>query len=307
MTEFDGWLREYEMTRYLRKLSDERLRLRMDDLAQNLWSTDREGHVTPPKYQKNRTGVLRLYSHLLFEGFLRNPNSNKLILNEKNIRKKASAKYVRPTIDHEILFHPDCFSKFGKKEHIIDAYENGRFRIAPASSYSDSSLNVAQMDDELENFVRTPNKVMMMELWGSETPDGPIKKIELEPIEYFEYKNSENFYVWCCALSYDARMFSEFEANSVLIIHDKEEFSKRLELAVLKQKNELVFERGPIRYYDAYTCQHNQLTRGFSKEIKYLYQNEYRFIWRLEQEMELEPFFVELGSLKDIASIRCLM
>ncbi|HMM44087.1 MAG TPA: hypothetical protein PKE41_00460, partial [Candidatus Macondimonas sp.] len=40
-----------------------------------------------------------------------------------------------------------------------------------------------------------------------------------------------------------------------------------------------------------------------SKNIRYLYQNEYRFAWTMPEDSMLAPFFVELGPLDDIAEI----
>lgn len=60
---------------------------------------------------------------------------------------------------------------------------------------------------------------------------------------------------------------------------------------------------GPINYYDPYTTPRDQLMPAFSKNIQYLYQNEYRFIWQFHEERELKPFLVDLGSLHNIAEM----
>ena len=67
-----------------------------------------------------------------------------------------------------------------------------------------------------------------------------------------------------------------------------------------------VIGHGPIIYYDPYTTRRDQLTPAFSKNIQYLYQNEYRFIWKFHEERELKPFLVDLGSLHDIAEVVAL-
>lgn len=55
-------------------------------------------------------------------------------------------------------------------------------------------------------------------------------------------------------------------------------------------------------YYDPYTVRRDQLTPMYSKNLRYLYQNEYRFIWTVPSgATDLPPFFVELGPLTDIA------
>ena len=56
-----------------------------------------------------------------------------------------------------------------------------------------------------------------------------------------------------------------------------------------------------MAYYDPWTVRRDQLKPIFLKNFKYLYQNEYRFVWQVPPSAALSPFFVELGSLSDIA------
>jgi hypothetical protein len=58
---------------------------------------------------------------------------------------------------------------------------------------------------------------------------------------------------------------------------------------------------GPVSYYDPFTVDRSKLKPIFSKNLTYLYQNEYRFAWNMPQQAKLAPFLVELGPLHDIA------
>lgn len=299
MTNTSNWFAEYKINPYLRNTPDDYLEQRLSYLAANLWSTDKDGTVTAPRNAEHRQGILRLYSHSLFEQVWRKPAN--INFDEASIRANASSSYLPPKLTQQICFDADCFAKFGKEEHLTATLERGTIRIAPAGAYADASLNAAQKDEELEHVVRTPNEHLMIKLHVRDA-DGAEREVTPEFREIFKYMMVPNFYVWCCGQGYDARLFHEFEANTALVIHNKSEFISRLARAVQAIRPNDQFHHGPIGYYDPYTTELGQLTWGYSKHVRYLYQNEYRFIWQTSDE-DLSPFFAELGSLRDIASI----
>lgn len=294
---------QYMQSRYLREASDEALKRRLAVIANNLWSTGRDGEVTQPRSLDHRRGMLELYIHVLREQMERS-KSGELAFDEAAVRLKASTGYVQRRTILPITFEPDCYAKFGKKEHILSAID-GKLLIQPAAKYSDPSLNSAQMDNELQHHVRTPNERLMMRLIGL---DEHGNEVEVKPHwgELFRYMNVPNFYVWCCGLGYDARLFSDFEADAALVVKDKAAFEERFTHAMVEQLPDAVIGHGPINYYDPYTTPRDHLMPAFSKNIQYLYQNEYRFIWQFHEERELKPFMVDLGSLHDIAEVVAL-
>ena len=197
---------------------------------------------------------------------------------------------------------PVCFAKFGRREHIVNAFDRGALRIAPASSYDDPSLNSAQADKELEHVAITPNEHLIFKLYAQDADgneiEAPVRKKEL-----FRYMLVPDFYVWCCGLGYDARLFHEFQADTVLIVRDKEKFRTRLSTPVARTLPKQNMTDGPLRYYDPYTIRREELVPIFSKHFRYLYQNEYRFAWDAPSGETIKPFFVELGPLHDIAEV----
>lgn len=294
---------QYMQSCYLREASDEALQQRLAVIANNLWSTGRDGEVTQPRSLDHRHGILELYIHVLREQMERS-KSGELVFDEAAVRLKASTRYVQRRMVHPITFGPNCYAKFGKKEHILSAL-TGKLLIQPAAKYRDPSLNAAQLDNELQHHVRTPNERLMMRLIGL---DEHGNEFEIKPHwgELFRYMNVPNFYVWCCGLGYDARLFSDFEADAALVIKDKVAFEERITRAMDKQLPDAEIAHGPINYYDPFTTPRDQLIPAFSKNIKYLYQNEYRFIWKFHEERELKPFLVDLGPLDDIAEVVAL-
>lgn len=295
------WREEYGRNRYLRHLPNAALQDRLNALSGNLWSTDAAGNVTPPRTPDHRHVVLRLIVHTLSE---RTERAGTAILDfsERELRETASASYRPPRLRTPFTGSPSCFAKFGKRDHIRDAFERGSLRMAPASTYNDSSLNAAQADHELEHYSVTPNEHLMFRLHGLNSQGKEIV-MPAQHKELFRYMLVRNFYVWCCSLGYDARLFHDFEADAVLVVRDKTAFQKRLFAAAQKQIQAAKQIHGELNYYDPYTIRREQLTPMFSKNIRYLYQNEYRFAWTMPEDSMLAPFFVELGPLDDIAEI----
>ncbi|MCX5497226.1 hypothetical protein OSH11_21165 [Kaistia dalseonensis] len=291
---------QYMQSRYLREASDESPQQRLAVIANNLWSTRRDGEVTQPRSLDRRREMLELYTHVLREQMERS-KSVELVIDEAAIRHSASSSYVQRQTVRPITFAPDCYAKFGQKEHILSALA-GKLFIQPAANYNDSSLNAAQLDNELLHHVSTPNERLIARLYGL---DGNGNEVEIEPhwSELFRYMNVPNFYVWCCGLGYDARLFSDFKADAALVVKDKTAFEERLVRAMETILPDAEIRHGTISYYDPYTTRHDQLIPAFSKNIIYLYQNEYRFIWQLHEERELKPFLIDLGSLDDIAEV----
>lgn len=293
-------LQQYKATRYLRNAKDEALVKRLEDIGLNLWSTDRDGNVISPRDQAHRATLLKLYIDTLHEQHLRNPAN--LDFNEADLRKKMSDGYNPPKLRNPVDFEPTCLAKFGKQKYILDAFNKGILRISPAQSYQDPSLNSAQKDDELRHHVQTPDEQIKFSLLGLDK-QGHQVELKVKPLELFRYMEVPNFYVWCCGLGYDARLFKEFDADAALIVKDINAFKQRFMDAVYTKLPSAVFASSEIGYYDPYTTHRSQLTPIFSKHLRYLYQNEYRFAWKPADSTDLKPFFVELGPLHDIATI----
>ncbi|PDQ22396.1 hypothetical protein CN311_03700 [Mesorhizobium sanjuanii] len=243
-----------------------------------------------------------MYIETLFEQKLRHPTSD-LRFDEGQLRASSSKGFLPPRLKSQITFGPQCLAKFGKWQHMISALKQGRIRVAPASAYNDPSLNAAQKDEELQHHVRTPNERIDMKLYGRYAPDGEEVEITPQWGELIRYMQVTNFFVWCCGLGYDSRLFGEFQAEAALIVLDQSDFVDRFARAVANQKPNVRFEHRGIGYYDPYTTRRDQLTPAFSKNLKYLYQNEYRFVWWMPEGETFDPFFVELGSIEDIATI----
>jgi hypothetical protein len=294
------WMQEYAASRYLRKQTDDALRRRYEALTSNLWSTDAAGDVTPPRNLQHREGLLRLIVHVLCEQCDRTGDPS-ISFDEAAIRRAASAAYQPPKLTTPFVGPPSGFAKFGKRDHIRRAFENGVLRVAPASYFNDPSLNSAQRDDELQHWAVTPNEQLMVKFYGQDAEGNEIE-IPVEKKEFFRGMGVHDFYVWCCGLGYDARLFHEFEVDAVLVIRNMDEFRSRFSLAMEKELPGWAMKDGPLAYYDPYDIRREQLVPIFVKNIRYLHQNEYRFAWSPTDGVATStPLFPTLGPLSDIA------
>lgn len=301
MTDLESaWRAEYEQNRYLRNAPDEFLDERLKGISANLWSTDKDGSVIQTQRQDVRQHLLKLAHHVILEKLERGLPTQS-IFDEKALQGAGVGSYVPPILASPFIGRPFGFAKYGKRDHIKASFNRGAFRIAAASSYLDPSLNSAQADQELEHAVVTPNEHMLMRLYGKDAAGNEVE-IPHTPLQLFRYMQVPDFYVWCCGLSYNARMFHDFEAEALLMIRDVDAFTARFHAAVKTAKPDLAQQQGPCVYYDPYTVRREQLTPMYSKNLRYLYQNEYRFVWTASSGATgLPPFLVELGPLTDIA------
>jgi len=294
------WGAEYQKSLYLREVPTTALAERYSNLIHNLWSTDRDGNVQRVRDPSRGNHVLRLLLHVMLEQVRRGIRDEGFTFDERAMRDEATTTYVAPHLKSPILGGPDGFAKFGKRDHIRASFERGIFRIAPASSYDDPSLNGAQADKELVHHTVTPNEHLLFKLHGTDANGNDIE-IGAKPIQLFRYMNVPDFYVWCCGFGCDLRMLHDFQADALLLVKDIDTFTKRMLEAVEKAQPGSAPVHGPVSYYDPYTVQRNDLKPIFSKNLKYLYQSEYRFAWKMPAATTLAPFIVELGPLSDIA------
>ncbi|HSI10931.1 hypothetical protein ACQKJ1_23785 [Methylorubrum rhodesianum] len=296
---YQNWVLEYEASNYLREMSEDLLQERYDMLTYNLWSTGQHGEVTPPRDPINRRSLLRLIVHVCCEQSNRR-GDGMISFDEETARSTASASYTPATLKIPFGGSPECFAKFGQRDHIKRSFDEGVFRIAPASSFNDASLNEAQRDNELMHWTRTPNEQMMVKFYGLDENGAEIE-MPVRKQELLRGMTVSDFYVWCCGLGYDARLFSEFKAEAVIVIRNKQEFKRRFSEAVSKILPYSTMQDRSLVYYDPYTIHRNQLFPIFTKNIKYLHQNEYRFAWQAPAGDPLEPKYPVLGPLHDIA------
>lgn len=183
----------------------------------------------------------------------------------------------------------------GQADHIFEAYEEGRIRLGPASSYIDASLNLARQDDELCLDIDIDPTVVPMMGPGARHVGG---RIQLKGII------NTNFYVHCLSKSLRSRLLHDFDADACLIIRKPQEFRDRFFEAIHRELPGFQADSGLVEYYDPLCVNPAELEPVFWKHFRYAYQEEVRFIAvPAEPITKLKPVFITLGSLKDISDV----
>lgn len=293
----------YERERYLRHVHETRLEERLADLGANLWTTDEHGAAVRIWEPPRRQFVLARILDVLQEQLIRAGSPGPLDFDEGALRAGAVGDYTPLPLEGPLpTVGAAALVRFSKRSFLEGSLREGRFRLNPAATYADSSLNAAQADDELQHHAVTPNEQIMFRMWGSRTPDDPVEEIHSTPLELYRYMQAPPFYVLCLSDRFDFRMFHDFKADAALVIHDRETFLLRLNAAVgAVLPSEAA--HGPVSYYDPYRVRRPQLIPGFSKHFRYAYQNEFRATWRPHAGETPEPIDVAIGDIRDIAEL----
>ena len=176
--------------------------------------------------------------------------------------------------------------RYSKATWNSDFISKGRIQLSPASRYNDAKAQNAVRDDELRL------------QWYDQT---------LAP------KSAEvpDYYAFCLSAQYDYRLFVDFQANSCVAISDPATFSMRLRNAIARHNIEQPDMRigrlyeCPVIYIDPFALTRPETAAEvhFCKHFRFAYQTEFRFVLTAANDRHLQPFFVELGSLGDIAEI----
>jgi len=192
--------------------------------------------------------------------------------------------------------------KFSKREYVQDMLNYGRFRISPASSYDTPAYNIAMADVEIERSYRISLITEFID--GIESIDIKGKKVPVSQ-GYIQvgFPLPDYFLFSTCGIA-ERRMPTDFNADSALLIQQPKEFMVRMKAALHRIYPTWQFVERPVTYYDNYKSLKFDRDHEFYKDFKFAYQTEHRIILRpngLQHYQKLEPFFVEIGDLGDIA------
>ncbi len=168
-------------------------------------------------------------------------------------------------------------------------------RLAPASAYSDPSLNPAIGDNENECHFRLHPKL----------PDFLEREEIREMINRDPEKKSlsTDYYVCCLTMDLEPRYFGDFDADSFLVIENPKKFTERLMNSTKFREDDYTGYYGGIKYFDPVLTLPEEITVIMAKHFRYAYQKEFRFVMLPKHPVKkLDPVFLEMGSLNDISS-----
>jgi hypothetical protein len=196
----------------------------------------------------------------------------------------------------------EVFIKFGKAEHMRPLVERGALRVQSASYYATPSHNGAIKDDELSlplSLALSRDDIIKVVLNPQDVPDGPIEQ-RLD----VTYNAGTDYWLYCVSSAVEPRLFVDFQADSCVIIKDRERFQRLLtSLSAAKFPN-TGHRHGKAVYIDPLRPLTVKIDVPMSKHFRYEYQCEYRFVWRPVKPMtNLSYVDLELGSLEGIAEL----
>lgn len=298
----EQWRLEYRRRPYLAEASDSALDQRFKDVINNLATLTYEGKVGILPIGPEGIPWMILFTHILEEYERRKLNYPS---GEDMPFPKPTAtdlpKSVAALEKIQMPHRGQALVKLGKRNHMQELYEIGKIRISPAASYSDPSLNFAMRDDELKIEQITPGSEVTLTYQDQRSGEQRTTK----PIGEVIYTNSlaTNYFVYCMSHTLSYRLFDDFEADSCVIIREPEVFGSRFLEVVKTHLPDWLDWNQEVEYIDPYLHRKEEIDLVFSKHFRYWYQQEYRFSWLpgTGAQTNLEAFFVELGSLKEIS------
>jgi hypothetical protein len=203
--------------------------------------------------------------------------------------------------------------RISKVGWLMETLQAGVLRFAPANSYSDMVLDAARGDDELNKSYLRPGQAVTIT-----RPDG--RKIKALGDVIFSTSRSVEQGIgsadvpyWMCSFSsdLDPRLFNEFAntdpgEDACLVIFEPYEFVRRALPSLHRAAPRAEKSLFPTVYFDPYYVHRDKLSALKSKNFRYAYQREMRFVLDPVGGYPLAnggALFVEIGSIADIAGV----
>lgn len=271
MQTHEFWRREYDEDPYLTHLSITELCFRARYLIENLTTLELNGKIGLRNIGKEPgLTLMRKFTHVLQEFGSRKEGFETMFMKDSSIPKAMLGQEDKLKRLHEYAIEKrPHLIKFGKRCFLSEYC----FKVSLASSFSDTSLNAAQKDDELKAIYNPrPRDFKVATLDGKEVEG--ILSAELT------FQAPRDYYVFCTTLKFDVKLFGDFESDACLFIYDSQKFSDQLYEKVESKVGILDHGYRPVVYTDPIMPEHKKIPSvEFHKHIKYLYQSEFRHVF----------------------------
>jgi hypothetical protein len=290
----DFWRSEYDNNSYMSHLTTEQLSVRAKYLIENLTTLEKTGKIGLRNIQVDPGRMLmQLFTHVLQELDNRTESFVNNFMFDAAVPKpqiKHSARLIE--IGTQYKKQKPHLIKFGKKKWI------NSLKISLAKSFDDSSLNFAQMDDEMKAiFQPHPSEIKITDMSGKDIPG--VKSVELS------FEIDRDYYVYCSSHSFDYRLFGDFDADCCLFIFDSHRFSNDIMHELVKQVDLEDHGFKPVKYLDPIKPETNGRPEiEFHKHLKYSYQNEFRHVFIPNDNQQLDKdIFVTIPRLYEYSEL----
>ena len=286
------WELDYQSRRYLSRVSEADLVVRYTDIARNMLSL-----------VSDERDAIPIISFLSSWYWFRKEHQTRLEFHLRNI--PLAQPY--PNLRQPPLYQPparprspnagDVLFRYASKKRLDEFMVAGKVRITSAREYALLEKDLARRDDERQKHSYIPGDYAKVTLQdGTELRMiGDIKQT-VSGVDYF---------VYCLSCDWDRQLFDDFGVDCCAIIKSPDIFADRLSAAAKSQLNGWYFHHCPIQYFDPYEMGRNQrIDNAMSKDFRFAYQREYRFLWASFQGLSATGFKeLELGPLHDIAQL----
>ena len=288
------WEFQYLTYRYLERAPNELLYSRYSDIRKNmdaLISAERE--VIPIQSFLSSWYWFRKEHQTRLEFALRSLDLPMNVLLDVTFNNNAHGAPVRPK-------HPnsgDVLFRYDKLVHLNGIAYDGVVRLRPATDFSNLAGDDARQDEE-----RSKTHYMAGGHTRITTEDGKEIPV-LGDVE--RTVSMPNYYVFCMSCDWDIDLFSDFNGDACLVVENTNQFASCLERAFASEHSGWCFHHNPVQYYDPYERTKNEyFDAGMSKDFKFAYQREYRFLWFPQNSEQPDGFvFLNAGNLSDMATV----
>ncbi|WOJ95779.1 hypothetical protein R0137_11050 [Congregibacter brevis] len=296
---YERWQHDYRQRRYMKNLTDEAVKDRTRHVFNNASEVTAEGRVSLRNPSVDDGFWLRRWTEVLEELRIRNIGIDTVGVRRSGF-PSPNNHYVASAVEtfgSDWRMPEGSILKLGSREFLRPAFTDGIFRVAPASTYRDPSLNAAILDNELD---------FAYQMFGDEVEITLPNGRKTKPIGDVEWRvqGLTNYYVQCFAGAYSPRLFADFKYDSAILIEDTDAFFSLLSSAVDRKLGEQGFTYlvTPVEYVDPLANVEKDLLIPVIKHFKYAYQSEIRALWVPDSPtMELEALTVELGDMSEYA------
>jgi hypothetical protein len=299
---------QYRVRRYLQHLTKEQLRQRFIDIFLNLFTLRSDGKLAFPAPGEDAAFWTSRFVDVLEEHVLRFGPYPKGF-DDGFAKNLDLVKFVGPTgaraikaLESATRFGTSSLVKYGQADHLKATLETGRIRIAPASSYSDPSLNRAVRDDELQLDYFLPPSEFKLEAFDHKTgrSKGPLQLLG----NRFSVTSKTDYYVYCLSAALDPRLFVDFSSDACLVVKDLSGFCGRLISALKAEYPDWAVGLEPVDYVDPVNSSPTKIELFKTKHFRYAYQKEFRFVCLPPEPIEqLHLRFIEIGSVQDCCEL----
>jgi hypothetical protein len=301
-----AWRMAYRNDRYMRSLPLEQIFRRFRDFMGNLLVHSDDGRIAPLDVGKNEAWWIG-YTHVLEELALRGQSwqdpgidvSSRIVLPRSERVMKSIRASKKASVRQGMHY------KFGKRLHMESMVHEGTLRIAPASSFANCGLNSARRDTEL-SVETSPSKDDLNRLCARDGLEPPTFGEDCDWTYVSQAKM--DYFVYCVSTQFDHRLFDDFEAESCVVICDPRAFETKLQAAARERLGAWQAYGTEIEYVDPLFPPVERLNPFFCKHFRYFYQHEYRHFWipAVVPDVPLQPFFLDLGPLRECCELLSL-